>query len=72
MGLRFQILLMEDHPVLREGIKAILDNDGEFEVMGETENASKAVHIREKQLPDVILIGYSAPGRQKERMETGR
>jgi DNA-binding NarL/FixJ family response regulator len=68
--MRFQILVVEEHPILREGIKAILDIDDEFQVMGETEHASGAVDICKKQLPDVILIGHPTPSRMQERIET--
>ena len=66
--MRVQVLVVEEHPILREGIKAILENDDEFQVMGQMEHASEAVDICDKELPDVILIGHSTG--MKERMET--
>jgi DNA-binding NarL/FixJ family response regulator len=58
----FQVLLVEDHKILRDGIKAILNDGGEFLVMGETGNGTEAVQICKKRLPDVILMDVGLPG----------
>ena len=58
----FQVLLVEDHKILRDGIKAILDDGGEFLVSGETGNGTEAVEICTKQLPDLILMDIGLPG----------
>ncbi len=60
--MQFQVLLVEDHKILRDGIKAILDSSGEFQVMGETENGTEAVQICKKQLPDIILMDIGLSG----------
>jgi len=60
--MRFQVLLVEDHKILRDGIKAILDYSGEFLVMGETGSGAEAVQICKKQLPDIIVMDIGLPG----------
>jgi DNA-binding NarL/FixJ family response regulator len=60
--MRLQVLLVEDHKILRDGIKAILDCGSEFQVMGETGNGTEAVQICKKQVPDIILMDIGLPG----------
>jgi DNA-binding NarL/FixJ family response regulator len=60
--MRFRVLLVEDHKILRDGVKAILDYGGEFEVTGETDNGTAAIQICKKQLPDIILMDIGLPG----------
>lgn len=67
--MRFQILLVEEHAILREGIKSILENDDEFQVMGETENGTEAVQICQNQVPDVILMGHRTESCLQDRIE---
>src|SRR6202163_3880972 len=58
----FQILLVEDHRIFRDGIKAILADSGEFRVMGETGSGAEAVQICKKKRPDIILMDIGLPG----------
>jgi DNA-binding NarL/FixJ family response regulator len=58
----FQVLLVDDHKIMRDGIKAILRHSDEFEVMGESESGSEAVQICKQKRPDVILMDIGLPG----------
>ncbi|HYL38966.1 MAG TPA: response regulator transcription factor [Bryobacteraceae bacterium] len=58
----FQVLLVDDHKIMRDGIKAILRHSDEFEVMGESENGQDAVQICKQKRPDVILMDIGLPG----------
>jgi DNA-binding NarL/FixJ family response regulator len=58
----FQILLVDDHKIVRDGIKAILERSTEFQVMGEAENGTEAVQICKEKRPDIILMDISLPG----------
>jgi DNA-binding NarL/FixJ family response regulator len=58
----FQILLVDDHRIMRDGIKAILGQSPEFEVMGEAKSGAEAVQICKKKCPDIILMDISLPG----------
>jgi DNA-binding NarL/FixJ family response regulator len=57
-----QILLVDDHKIMRDGIKAILKHAPEFEVIGEAENGSDAVHLCRRFNPAVVLMDISLPG----------
>jgi DNA-binding NarL/FixJ family response regulator len=58
----YDVLLVDDHKIMRDGIKAILRHGGEFRVVGEAENGTDAVHFCRERRPDVILMDIGLPG----------
>lgn len=58
----FDILLVDDHKIMRDGIKAILRHAAEFNVTGEADNGADAVQIVKKAKPHIVLMDISLPG----------
>jgi DNA-binding NarL/FixJ family response regulator len=58
----YQVLLVDDHKIMRDGIKAILRHSEEFNVIGEAESGTEAVQICKKKRPDIILMDIGLPG----------
>ncbi len=58
----YRVLLVEDHKIMREGIRALLDRSGEFTVVGDAETASEAVQLCHETRPDVVLMDIGLPG----------
>jgi DNA-binding NarL/FixJ family response regulator len=56
-----KILITDDHAVVREGLRAILEVPGDFEIIGEAGDGRDAVHKAELLKPDVILMDISMP-----------
>jgi DNA-binding NarL/FixJ family response regulator len=56
-----QVLIVEDHMFVRQGLKALLEGAGDIKVVGEAENGRKAVEIAHKLRPDVILMDIAMP-----------
>jgi DNA-binding NarL/FixJ family response regulator len=56
------ILLVDDHRLLRDGIRSILDRAPEFRIVGEAENGADAVRICRTNRPDMVLMDISMPG----------
>src|SRR5262245_34194859 len=56
------ILLVDDHKILRFGIKALLDRDPEFRVIGEAENGTDAIRLAREQKPNMVLMDIGLPG----------
>ena len=58
-----EILIVDDHAVVRSGLKLLLNAEEEIEVVGEAGNAEEAV-LRAKLLqPDILLLDVVMPGR---------
>jgi DNA-binding NarL/FixJ family response regulator len=61
MGDVVRILVADDHPLTRDGIKAALALDAELEVVGEASDGQEAVHLAEQVQPDVVLMDVRMP-----------
>lgn len=57
-----RIVLVDDHEVVRLGLKSLLERHPQFEVIGEAGNAKEALEIVERLLPDVVLMDIRLPG----------
>ena len=58
---RLRIVLADDHTILREGLRALLSTNADFEVVGEAEDGREAVRCVEKLEPDLLLMDLSMP-----------
>jgi two-component system response regulator DevR len=56
------ILLVDDHEVVRLGLKALLEHNDQFDVVAEAGTAKEAVAMVEKYHPDVVLMDIRLPG----------
>ncbi|MEZ5400524.1 MAG: response regulator transcription factor [Bryobacteraceae bacterium] len=56
------VLLVDDHVVVRDGIKAILERGGEFQVTGEVESGADAIQFCKNHSPGLVLMDISLPG----------
>ena len=57
----YKILIVDDHMVVREGLKMILETDNRFEIAGEAENGQAALRLIEELSPDVVLLDLNMP-----------
>lgn len=56
-----RVLIADDHPVVRQGLRGFLDTYGDIRVVGEAENGSEAVALALEHVPDVILMDLLMP-----------
>ena len=57
----YEIVIAEDHTILRQGLRALLSTDPDLEVVGEAEDGRVAVRTVETLSPDLLLIDLSMP-----------
>jgi DNA-binding NarL/FixJ family response regulator len=57
-----RILIVEDHTLLRAGIRSLLLQDPALEIVGEADNGRDAVRLMDSMAPDLVLMDISMPG----------
>ncbi len=57
-----RLLIIDDHEMVREGLKAMLVAEPDFEIVGDAANAEQALELIERLRPDVVLLDIRLPG----------
>ncbi len=57
-----RLLIVDDHPVVRDGLGALFAREPDFEVVGEAGDGAEALRLAEAHRPDVILMDLHMPG----------
>jgi DNA-binding NarL/FixJ family response regulator len=57
-----RVLIIDDHPLFRQGIRWSLEDVADIEVIGEAENGQEALKLTERLNPDVVLVDINLPG----------
>jgi len=58
---KIRIIIADDHAVVREGTRTLLEREDDMEVVGEAEDGKEAVNLIEKLKPDVAILDISMP-----------
>jgi len=58
---RFGILITDDHPVMRDGLRMVIEEEADLEVVGEASDGKEAIQLFRKLLPDLLLIDLQMP-----------
>lgn len=56
------IVLADDHPIFRDGLRKTLDDSGEFKVLAAGSDAEEAVRLTREHRPDLVILDLSMPG----------
>lgn len=59
--MKIRILLADDHTILREGIRSLIEDEPDMEVVGEAEDGISVVKLADSLKPDVILMDLAMP-----------
>lgn len=62
MNDRIRILLVDDHPLVRKGVRFFLETQSDMEIVGEANSGEEAMVVVEQQTPDVVLMDLMMPG----------
>jgi NarL family two-component system response regulator LiaR len=59
---RITVLIADDHPVVRQGLRTFLEVQDDVELAGEASDGAEAVELAKQSLPDVVLMDLVMPG----------
>lgn len=62
MNDQITILVVDDHPVVRDGLLAILGTQSDFQIAGEAASGEQALDLFERLRPDIVLLDLEMPG----------
>ena len=60
-GERIRVMVVDDHSIVREGLKYVLEQSGEFEVVGQAGDGEEAVRVAAEVSPDVVVMDVIMP-----------
>ena len=60
---KYSVVIVDDHPLFRIGLKSIISRDPRYEVVGETGSAAEALELVNKLSPDFMIVDISLPDR---------
>lgn len=60
-GRRIRIVLADDHQMFREGLRSLLNNENDFEIVAEAEDGEQAVKMAQALNPDVLIMDVNMP-----------
>ena len=69
-GERIRVMIVDDHSIVRVGLKQVLDQSGEFEVVGQAADGEEAVRVAADVSPDVVVMDVMMP--KKDGVEACR
>ena len=58
-----RVVVVDDHAIVRSGLRRVLDAEPDIETVGEAENADRAIYEAIEQQPDVVLMDVVMPGK---------
>ena len=58
---RIRVMVVDDHPIMRDGLRDTLEASGRFEVVGQAEDGEEAVRTVEGLRPEVIVMDVMMP-----------
>jgi two-component system nitrate/nitrite response regulator NarL len=56
-----RILIADDHPIFRDGLRKLLEGEGDFQVIGEASDGGEAIEMVHQLKPDVLLLDLAMP-----------
>ena len=57
-----RILIVDDHAMLRAGLKLLIEGQSDMRVVGEAGDLRSAIQVAQEKTPDVIVLDLSMPG----------
>jgi YesN/AraC family two-component response regulator len=62
MGEKLRVVIVDDHDLIRDGLKRIIDHEDGMETVGQARNGQEAVRVAGALQPAIVLVDVSMPG----------
>ena len=62
-----QVLLADDHNIVRDGLRVLIERCHDMKVIAEAEDGRKALQLVRKHKPDIVIMDISMPGLERHR-----
>ena len=62
MTVRVKVLIVDDHPLFRQGLRQVVETDKRFELVAEAENGETALQLIHEKKPDIAVLDVNLPG----------
>jgi DNA-binding NarL/FixJ family response regulator len=59
---KITVMIVDDHPVFRQGLRRVLESEDDLEVIAEVEDGREALHLAQTMVPNVMLLDINLPG----------
>ena len=67
MNQSIKVIIADDHPIFRKGLKDIMKYEPDIEVLGEANNGNEAISLLEQKQTDIIVLDIEMPGKNRLR-----
>jgi NarL family two-component system response regulator LiaR len=58
----YEVLLVDDHKIVRDGVKALIERSPDFQVVAEAESVPDAIQVCKRMHPDLVVMDIGLPG----------
>lgn len=55
------LVLVDDHPMFRKGLRQVIEEEGEFSILGEADNGAKALELIQEKKPELVITDLEMP-----------
>ena len=62
MSTKVRLLLVDDHPIVRSGLRMLFQAEPDMEIIGEADGGAEAIVAVQKLPPDVVIMDVAMPG----------